>query len=90
KKERTETSALLINATRKWDYPPVSLPRVEFMERAKEIWEEEGLPPLTPKVPWHGYSLGYWTKEDEEAAALALKGEHYRTGEKLAKKRTRV
>ena len=90
KKERTETSALLINATRKWAYPPVSLPRMEFMERAREIWEEEGLPPLTPKVPWHGYSLGYWTKEDEEDAEMALKGKHYLTGEKMAEKRTKV
>lgn len=80
-------SALLIDATRKWDYPPVSLPGKEFMERAKKIWEEEGLPKLNPKQPWHGYSLGYWTNENEEDAQLALKGEHYRTGEKFAKGR---
>ena len=57
KKRRTppETSSILIDATRKWDYPPVSLPKKEFMERAKKIWEEEGLPPLTPKSPWFGY-----------------------------------
>ncbi|MFQ5987771.1 MAG: UbiD family decarboxylase [Dehalococcoidia bacterium] len=90
KKERTATSAIMINATRKWDYPPVSLPRREFMERAKKIWEEEGLPPLTPKVPWYGYSLGYWTEEDEEEAELALKGKHYQTGEKQARNRTEV
>jgi 4-hydroxy-3-polyprenylbenzoate decarboxylase len=80
-------SALMINATRKWDYPPVSLPKQEFMERAKEIWEEEGLPPLSPKVPWHGYSLGYWTDEDVREAELALKGEHYQTGENVKKQR---
>ncbi len=55
-------SALLINATMKWPYPPVSLPRKEFMEKAKQIWEEEGLPQLSPKVPWHGYSLGFLGK----------------------------
>jgi len=81
------TSTLLIDATRKWPYPPLSLPKREFMERAKEIWEEEGLPTLSPKVPWFGYSLGYWPKEDEEEAELALKGEHYQTGEKLARQR---
>ena len=80
-------SALLIDATRKWDYPPVSLPKKEFMERARQIWEEEGLPQLSVKAPWHGYSLGHWTKENEEEAGLALKGEHYQTGEKLAKQR---
>lgn len=79
------SSAILIDATRKWDYPPVALPKREFMERARRIWEEEGLPPLNPKVPWYGYSLGHWPEEFEEEAQRALKGEHYRTGEKLAK-----
>jgi 4-hydroxy-3-polyprenylbenzoate decarboxylase len=89
KSERPAGSAVMVNATRKWDYPPVSLPKREFMERAKQIWDEEGLPPLTPKIPWHGYSLGYWTEEDEEEAELALKGQHYMTGDKLAKNRTK-
>ncbi|MFC2008343.1 hypothetical protein ACFLT0_01470, partial [Chloroflexota bacterium] len=80
-------SGLMIDATRKWGYPPVSLPRKEFMERARKIWEEEGLPQLNVKSPWFGYSLGYWTKELEEEAELALKGEHYKTGEKLAQRR---
>jgi 4-hydroxy-3-polyprenylbenzoate decarboxylase len=60
------------------------------MEGARKIWEEEGLPPLTPKVPWHGYSLGWWTQEDEEEAELALKGEHYKTGEKLARTQKKI
>jgi 4-hydroxy-3-polyprenylbenzoate decarboxylase len=83
----TGTSAILIDATRKWPYPPVSLPRKEFMEKARQIWEELGLPKLTPKVPWYGYSLGHWTAEHEEEAQLALKGEHYITGEKLERKK---
>lgn len=82
-------SAMLIDATRKFAYPPLSLPAREFMEGAKKIWEELGLPALKPKVPWFGYSLGYWTKEDAEEAALALKGEHYQTGEKLVKQRAK-
>ena len=28
------TSAVMIDATMKWDYPPISLPKKEFMERA--------------------------------------------------------
>ncbi|MDP2646850.1 MAG: UbiD family decarboxylase [Desulfobacterales bacterium] len=84
-KERPATSSLMINATRKWDYPPVSLPKKEFMENARKIWEEEGLPPLRDTSPWHGYTLGYWTDVDIEEAELALKGEHFKTGEKLAK-----
>ena len=38
--EAADCSALLIDATRKWPYPPVSLPRKEFMENACKIWEE--------------------------------------------------
>ena len=87
--QRSYTSGLMINATWKWDYPPVSLPKKEYMERAKQIWEEEGLPPLVPKVPWYGYSLGYWTEEDQLEAELALKGEHFKTGEKLAQRRVK-
>ena len=60
------------------------------MERARKIWEEEGLPPLSLKTPWHGYSLGFWTKENEEEAELALKGEYYQTGERLAKQRVKL
>ncbi len=80
-------SCLLLDATRKWAYPPTSLPKKEFMENARKIWEEEGLPKLTPKVPWFGYNLGFWSPEYDEEAQLALKGEHYQTGEKLAKRR---
>ncbi len=87
--ERLPTSSLLINATRQWNYPPVSLPKREFMERARMIWEEIGLPSLTPKRPWHGYTLGYWPKELEEEAELALQGENYQTGKKLAQERIR-
>lgn len=87
--ERTETemTALLIDATRPWPYPPVSLPHKEFMERSKAIWEELGLPPLKPRMPWYGYSLGAWTKEDEEEAELALRGEHFVTGENAKRRR---
>ena len=62
------TSSILIDATRKWDYPPTSLPRREFMEKAITRWEAEGLPPLSLKKPWFGYELGYWTDEAREDA----------------------
>jgi 4-hydroxy-3-polyprenylbenzoate decarboxylase len=75
----------LIDATRKWAYPPVGLPKKEYMERAIEIWNEEGLPPLKLKKPWYGYNLGDWTKEDEEMAELAVKGEFSKIESILAK-----
>ncbi|MBI4334506.1 MAG: UbiD family decarboxylase [Chloroflexi bacterium] len=80
-------SAMLIDATLKWPYPPISLPKKEFMDSARRMWEEEGLPDLKPRVPWYGYSLGHWTAENDEEARLALQGRHYETGEKLARKR---
>src|ERR671918_993406 len=76
------TAALLINAVRPWPYTPVSLPKKEFMERSKQIWEELELPPLKPRMPWYGYSLGAWTPEDEDEATLAVKGDYFETGKK--------
>ena len=84
----TGGSALLIDATLKWPYPPVSLPRKQFMEGARKIWEELGLPALSPKSPWHGYTLGHWTEENAAEAELAVLGEHFKTGKKFEKERT--
>jgi 4-hydroxy-3-polyprenylbenzoate decarboxylase len=83
-------SALLIDATRKWAYTPVGLPRKEFMEQALEIWEKEGLPQLQLRTPWHGYHLGRWTADDEENAELTLKGEHFQLAEKLKGRRKKL
>ncbi len=83
-------SAVMIDATRKWDYTPVALPKKEFMDRARQIWEELELPRLTPRAPYYGYSLGYWSDENIEEAELAVKGEYYQTGEKLAQRREKV
>ena len=38
-----EDASVLIDATLKENFPPISLPKREFMERAKVIWEELGL-----------------------------------------------
>jgi 4-hydroxy-3-polyprenylbenzoate decarboxylase len=57
------------------------------MERAKKIWEELGLPPLKPETPWFGYSLGEWSADLDEAAARAVKGDYFKTGELIAKRR---
>ena len=64
-------SRILIDATLKWPYTPVALPSREFMEHARDVWTELGLPKLSPKSPWFGYELGYWPKEWAEAAKLA-------------------
>jgi 4-hydroxy-3-polyprenylbenzoate decarboxylase len=85
-----EASHLLVNSVTKWDYPPVSLPKKEFMERALKIWEEEKLPPLKLKPPWWGYNLGHWPAEFEEQAALAVKGEYKQVGDMLIKQRRKL
>lgn len=88
--ERADDSSLLINAVLKKPFPPVSLPKREYMERAAQIWEELGLPKIEKKYPWYGYSLGQWDEELEAEAALALKGEHYQTGNKLAQNKVKM
>jgi hypothetical protein len=80
-------SALLIDATMKGKFPPISLPGREYMERALDIWQEINLPPLQLKNPWYGYSLGLWSVESDEEARLATKGEYYETGQKLINRR---
>ena len=75
-----EDSTLLVDATMKGDLPPLALPKQEYMERAKVIWEELGLPPLRPQSPWYGYSLGDWLPEWDEAAKRAVEGRYLENG----------
>ena len=89
-KRPTWTSSLLINAVRPWPYTPVSLPKKEFMERSRKIWEELELPPLKPRMPWYGYSLGVWTDEDENEAGIAAKSDYFETGKKQTGQRKKT
>lgn len=81
---------MLIDATLKEPFPPISLPKRPFMERAASIWHELGLPPLKPQYPWFGYSLGDWDEGKEHEARLALEGKHYEVGEKLKGQRVKI
>ncbi len=66
-------SAMLIDATMKHAMPPLAMPKREYMENAKALWERLGLPPLRPQMPWFGYSLGDWSEEwDHNAREAAL------------------
>jgi 4-hydroxy-3-polyprenylbenzoate decarboxylase len=82
-----ETAAVLINAMFKGTFAPVALPKREFMERAKEIWERLGLAPLKPESPWHGYDLGYWPPDLERQAQMATNSDYFALGEELARER---
>ncbi|MGB7540813.1 MAG: UbiD family decarboxylase [Burkholderiales bacterium] len=75
-----EDSTLLMDATMKGDMPPLALPKKEYMQRAKTIWEELGLPKLRPQPPWHGYSLGDWLPQWDEAAKRAVEGRYLDNG----------
>src|SRR5262245_22487116 len=83
-------SSLLIDATRKADFPPLSLPKREYMERARQIWEELGLPKLSPREPWHGYLMGLWPQELDQEAEMAARGDADKVGEKLRATRVEV
>jgi len=83
-----EKSTMLVDATLKESYPPISLPKREYMERARKIWDELGLPALTPRAPWYGYSLGDWDAVWDTYAQRAVEGKWEETGkESFARRR---
>jgi 4-hydroxy-3-polyprenylbenzoate decarboxylase len=77
---RKSDSTMLIDATLKGPMPPLALPAREYMEHARAIWEELGLPALSVSSPWHGYTLGDWSETWDLFAARAAKGEWEQTG----------
>jgi 4-hydroxy-3-polyprenylbenzoate decarboxylase len=82
-------SALLIDATMKSPMPPLALPKREYMENAKALWERLGLPQLRPETPWFGYSLGDWTEEWDKNAGAAARGEWMDRSESYRQRRRR-
>src|SRR3984893_18417168 len=85
--EDDEDSTLLMDATMKGDMPPLALPKKDYMERAKGIWEELGLPALRPQAPWFGYSLGDWLPQWDVAAERAVQGFYLENGRISEKQR---
>jgi hypothetical protein len=78
---------MLIDATLKSSMPPLALPARESMERAQEIWKELGLPPISVRAPWHGYSLGDWSDAWEHFARNAVAGAWEKNGANTAARR---
>jgi UbiD family decarboxylase len=66
---------IIIDATMKYPMAPVSLPKKQYMEEAKELWEKAGLPKIKPVRKWFGYSLGDWCDEWDACADRAVKGD---------------
>jgi 3-polyprenyl-4-hydroxybenzoate decarboxylase len=82
-------SGLLIDATRKRAMPPLALPARAFMEHARNLWEELGLPALNVQSPWHGTTLGEWTDAWEAFAQRAVAGDWEQNGiDTLARQQT--
>jgi 4-hydroxy-3-polyprenylbenzoate decarboxylase len=84
-----EDATLLMDATMKEELPPLALPKQEYMERARKVWEELGLPKLRPQSPWFSAAAGDWLPHWEEAAKRAAAGrylENGRASEKLRRK----
>ena len=69
-----EESGILVDATRKRKMMPLALPAKEYMERAREIWEELELPRLSVRSPWHGYEMGDWSETWATFADNAVAG----------------
>lgn len=84
------SSGMLIDATRKFPYPPTSLPRKDYMEKALVMWKKYNLPELQLVAPWYGYEMGFWPKEFADDAELILKGGQYKIGERLEKLKEKV
>jgi len=81
------SASVLINALLKGEFAPVALPKREFMENARAIWERLGLPALKPEAPWHGYDLGVWPEHLERQARMATESDYFALGDELVRQR---
>jgi 4-hydroxy-3-polyprenylbenzoate decarboxylase len=82
-------SGLLVDATRKRAMPPLALPTKPYMEHARGLWAELGLPPLNVQAPWHGYTLDDWTDTWETFAKRTASGDWEETGRETLKRQRR-
>ena len=80
-----EDATLLMDATVKEELPPLALPKREYMERARAIWEELELPKLRPQSPWCSAPAGDWLAHWDEAAKRAAEGRYLENGELSAR-----
>jgi UbiD family decarboxylase len=75
-----EDATLLIDATTKDVLPPFALPKREYMEGARKIWDEIGLPKLRPQAPWFGSPVGDWLAQWDEGGRRAATGGYLENG----------
>ena len=80
---------MLINAMLKRPYPPISLPARQYMENAKVISEELGLPPLKPQTPWYGSRWANGGEIQVESADRAVRSGFWTGPGEVIKQRRR-
>ncbi len=82
--QEPDFTRVIINATRKWAYPPVALPKKPYMDRALEIWSRhDDLPRPSMRQPWFGYTLGFWTDELQSYADMIVQGDYLKLGAEM-------
>jgi len=89
--DEPDFTRVIINATRKWAYPPVALPTRPYMERALELWAQHtDLPKPHMRQPWYGYTLGYWSDELQRFADMMIRGEYLEVGREMEARHEQV
>ena len=83
KRNNGEDASVLIDATLKENFPPISLPKREYMERAQAIWEELGLPKLKPESPGTATRSANGPTSSSRARAAAVRGDYFEYGKQL-------
>lgn len=76
---------IIIDATMKYPMPPVALPKEEYMNEAKVLWEKAGLPAIKPVRKWFGYNCGDWCDEWSACADRAAAGKWLLNGRRTAR-----
>ena len=88
KRNGGQDASVLIDATLKEDFPPISLPKREYMERAKVIWEELG----SADAQAGGAVVRLFARRmvatsSTKPRARATRGDYFETGKMMEKRR---
>ena len=85
KRNGGQDASVLIDATLKENFPPISLPKREFMEQTKDV--ETDAHEASSRISFVRLSLGEWSDEMDETARRATRGDYFETGVLLEKRR---
>jgi 4-hydroxy-3-polyprenylbenzoate decarboxylase len=80
---------MAVFATMKHPLRGLALPKREFMENAKTLWDKLGLPLLRAEPSSYGYEMGHWSDELDAQAAQAERGDWPDRSESYRQRRRR-